>query len=219
MRLPRRLRDVHVAATPPDGKPIPLPYGPQGPQGPAGATGATGPTGPAGPTGATGATGASGAQGLQGATGPQGATGATGPAGPSPTLARSNASPTTAAPLASASLAVMPEMTLTITTHGFDVVANFSATLSIVPPLLLANTAVTVQLYVDGVAQPKTLRTASVTAAVSTVSLDGDVVAFSSRVTGLSAGSHTFDVRWVRTGTGAAACVGLQRSFDVIEVL
>ncbi len=71
--------------------------GPTGPAGPAGATGATGATGPAGtvgstgsagpagptgPTGAAGATGPAGQAGATGAAGPVGITGPTGPTGP-----------------------------------------------------------------------------------------------------------------------------------------
>ena len=55
--------------------------GPTGPTGPVGATGPTGPPGPLGPTGTTGPTGPTGAIGATGPTGPTGAIGATGPTG------------------------------------------------------------------------------------------------------------------------------------------
>lgn len=56
--------------------------GPQGPQGPQGATGAVGPQGPIGPVGPVGATGATGATGAVGPAGPQGPVGPAGPQGP-----------------------------------------------------------------------------------------------------------------------------------------
>ena len=57
------------------------PQGPTGPQGPAGPTGPQGPAGPMGLQGPQGAQGPAGPQGSIGSTGPQGATGAQGPAG------------------------------------------------------------------------------------------------------------------------------------------
>ncbi len=121
--------------------------GPVGPQGPMGAQGATGPIGPQGPAGATGATGPQGPTGATGATGPQG------PAGTADSLYASSGAQTVAdatiIPLTLTS--ATPDTVMSVATNAVSLPAG-SYLVSYGANGTSAGTALSVQLYQDGVA-------------------------------------------------------------------
>lgn len=125
-------------------------------------------------------------------------------------LARDSTTASTSDPTqASATPAVIPEMTLTVTTVGGDVVLAFDMGLE-----LQDGDAGTIQLYVDGVAVASTLRDMVFNVVAGNVDGSPSIGAL---VEDLAAGSHTFDVRWAATA-GSMRCNGLQRSLRVFEM-
>ncbi len=117
----------------------------------------------------------------------------------------------------SASFVVIPQMTLTVTTQGGDVRVALGCTFN-----LQDNDSFDIQLFSDAVAIPGTLRHlefhgASGLLGLNPGSLDGSQASLDTVVTGLSAGSHTFDARWKRTA-GTARARTTERQFQVFEV-
>lgn len=113
--------------------------------------------------------------------------------------------------------AVIPQMTVTLTTQGRHVFVSFSGSFN-----LQHNDSFDLQVYQDGVAVAGTLRRvnfiASTGALVSTGSIPGFPVALVTLIPLVSAGSHTFDVRWSVAGGTARARLA-ERRLTVHEVL
>lgn len=125
-------------------------------------------------------------------------------------FAREAATPTTSAPTKTNSTpATIPEMTITHNVVGGDVLVSFSMGLE-----MQDGDAGTIQLYVDGSAVAHTLRELAFD--VVSGHIDGSP-AFSALITGLSAGSHVFDVRWACTA-GTLRANALERSLYVVEI-
>jgi hypothetical protein len=171
------------------------PTGATGPAGPTGPTGPMGPTGPTGPTGATGPAGPTGPTGPMGPTGPTGPTGATGPAGPTgptgPTgvVLNQAAAGTTDVSTNSTTYVTIPDMSITPTTSGGDVLVVFTATVSNSDVSAYAD----IGLFVDNVERFRIrLHTKATEEPVSLTHL----------VTGLGAGSHPFEIRWRSSSSG-----------------
>lgn len=132
---------------------------------------------------------------------------------------RGTAMGSTSAPTqSSSSFAVIPEMSLTLTTRGGDVLVRFNGTFNL---LNLDNWDVAI--FVDGVEYNGTRRTAGFTSAAGALglvlgTLDGMVTTLDAFVTGLAAGSHTFTVQW-KKNAGTARAIGTQRRLDCVEIL
>lgn len=126
--------------------------------------------------------------------------------------AASTASPTTS----SGTPAVIPEMSVTVTTTGGDAIVSFSGSFD-----LHSGDAGTVQLYVDGSAVPDALRTLAYTGSQGLndppPSVGGATLSFAMLAAGLAAGEHTFEARWAATA-GSLRAIGTQRSVYVVEV-
>ncbi len=137
---------------------------------------------------------------------------------PSGASARSSTTGVTSAPTqASGTPAVIPEMTLTLTTQGGSLDVDFSCAFDV-----RSGDAGTVQLYLDGVALSGTIRTISYTGSSGVLglvpgSIGGLPVAVSWRIDNLAAGSHTVDARWART-SGTLRAVTTQRSISAVEI-
>lgn len=119
------------------------------------------------------------------------------------TVGGSTSSPTRSA----ATYAVIPEMTLDITTIGGDVEINFGGTFA---GSTLGNYSVAV--HKDGTIIPATLR--SVT---STNNGYFQTLSLSYIDPAPSAAAHTYDVRWISDGTNVVTAVTTQRSLSVKE--
>jgi hypothetical protein len=188
--------------------------GATGATGPTGATGAAGATGATGPQGPTGATGAQGSTGATGATGAVGATGATGPKGPGG--ARASVIGSTSGPTrTTATFAVLPEMTATISTSGGDVELSFSGSFS-----FLTGDAFDFALFMDGSEIAGSRRHEAYTSSQGLLDPTGSdtrTVEITFLVQSVTSGSHTFDVRWAQAA-GTATAVGTERSFFALEI-
>lgn len=118
-------------------------------------------------------------------------------------VAGSTSGPTTA----SGSYVVIPEMTLTLNTNGKNVLIQFSSSFN-----LQAADGFDFSIHVDGAENvPSKRHMESATAIAAVV---GSTMAL---ITGLAAGSHTFDVRWKATA-GSARAVGILRSLIITEL-
>jgi len=128
---------------------------------------------------------------------------------------KSNAVGSTSTPsTSSTSFAVIPEMTLTITTNGNKVLINFSATADILGSTVTA-TAI-FAIFRDGIQlsqnmeQQFTSANMAVWANMAITFIDAP-----------SAGSHTYDIRW-RVGSGSAGTtitsLGTSRTLQVVEL-
>ncbi len=113
--------------------------------------------------------------------------------------------------------AVLPEMTMTGSPTGGRCILFFSGQFALNSTLLNSD-GVEVTFYLDGAEIDTKFRRGE---AISGIALNATAVnlvatAFTAPLTG----SHTFEVRWRRTGTQAtAAFVSTTRNFGVIEVL
>lgn len=117
----------------------------------------------------------------------------------------------------SASFQVIPEMTITFTSIQLDAHAIFSCTFR-----MISGDNFDIAIFVDGVEYPGTRRHMQFTGAsgvlgLSPGSIDGTSGITHALISGLSAASHTIDVRWSRSA-GTARCVGTQRKLIVKEV-
>lgn len=117
----------------------------------------------------------------------------------------------------SATFVLMPEMTLTRTTVGGDLVVDFGMSARVTGTLVLADT-IEVTIFLDGIEVPSSRRAIGYNIAVTLdVTLDLTIQTLLSTV---AAGSHTVEVRWRRPGaTGAARCEGTRRSLRVLELM
>ena len=183
--------------------------GPSGADGADGVDGAVGPAGPVGPMGPAGADGATGPAGADGATGPAGPQG---PPGPSGSTNATQVVGTIDASTSSSTYATMPALTVTMSIATGKALINFSTTVAHSRSQRESNYAI----FVDG--------TQYFTAAVSSQTADDKMnVGFTYLVTGLSNGSHTFEIRWLITNPDAtarqfAATWGMGRVLGVTEV-
>lgn len=115
---------------------------------------------------------------------------------------------TTSGPtITSATYAVIPEMTSTITTQGNKVMIIFTGTLT-------NNTTATsgfVSVFVDGVQSSPDISYSVATAGQSTpLTLTW--------LTAPSAASHTFDIRWKSNGVARLTAIGTSRTLQVVEL-
>lgn len=171
--------------------------GPQGDTGDPGAAGATGAKGDTGDTGPQGATGAAGAKGDTGDTGPQGptgaagATGATGASGASgATVFVQTAADVSIADVNTTSSSYSDLLTVTLTiSSGTKIIILASWSTAVTSGSGTSNWA----LHIDGV-QEKGLG--------SNLTKHGGVW----EKTGLSAGSHTFAIKWKQAGGATLTC-------------
>lgn len=125
-------------------------------------------------------------------------------------LVRSKTTATTSAPTtASATPAVIPEMTITCTTVGGEVVVLYSMGLNV-----LDGDAGEIQLYVDGSPVASTLRTISFDVVAGS---NNSAPGFTALVTGLSVGAHTFEAQW-RATAGSLRANGTQRGMQLFEI-
>lgn len=136
---------------------------------------------------------------------------------PSGSSARGSAVGTTSAPTqGSGTPAVIPEMTLTLTTAGGSLDVNFSMSLDV-----HSNDSGTIQFYLDTVAIAGTIRTIDYTSSQGALdpagSIGGYTFALSWRCDSLAAGSHTIDARWARTG-GTLRAITTQRMIKAVEI-
>jgi len=127
------------------------------------------------------------------------------------TVTGSTANPTSA----NAAFVVIPEMTLTVTTIGGQLLALFDADFHIAAVADNFNYA----LFLDGVEIAGTRRQVSCNLAVTLGLLTVDTLAPCSAhaLITLAAGSHTVDTRWAAIG-GSARANDTQRKLTVIEL-
>lgn len=134
---------------------------------------------------------------------------------PVPASASANGS-TSAPTTTSGSFVVIPEMTVTMIVTFGTVSVQFSGCFN-----LQHNDNWAYAVFVDGVEAAGARRNMnlvmSIGALVTTGSIPGMEASVHHLATGLSAGSHTFDVRWIVTG-GTARAVGTQRKIVATEV-
>jgi hypothetical protein len=135
---------------------------------------------------------------------------------PVPAMASANGS-TSAPTTTSGSFVVIPEMTVTLTIPAGSVKVDFSGCFN-----MQHNDNWAYAMFVDGVEASGTRRNMQLVMSTGALVSVGDHPAMEASThhlaTGLSAGSHTFDVRWFVTG-GAARAVGTQRKLIAIEVI
>ncbi len=114
------------------------------------------------------------------------------------------------------SYAVIPEMTATLTTYDHDVMLDFtmSAALEHLDDF-------TVALFCDGTLLEGSERRVSFVSAtgagVTLGSIPGAHVSIAHLAQGISAGSHTFDARWI-VAAGSARANGTMRTLRAVEV-
>lgn len=118
----------------------------------------------------------------------------------------------------SASFIVIPEMTITNAIRNNNVLILFCATFN-----LVSGDNFNLAIFVDGVEAAGTRRTIAFTGAsgllgLSPGSIGGYDVSLHHIATGLSVGSHTFEVRWAAM-SGAARAVSTNRKIIVAEVI
>jgi hypothetical protein len=108
-------------------------------------------------------------------------------------------------------------MTLTVTTHGGNVLVLFDGSFD-----LQSGDDWLVSIFVDGAQNSASEREAKFFGGSLLGLTPSEVQAIpivcSALVTGLAAGSHTFDARW-RSLAGAARALDTQRQLAVVEVL
>ncbi len=90
-----------------------------------------------------------------------------------------------------------PSITLTVVGTGAPVYINFDANFDIASGTG-SNTALNVQLFIDGVAQGDASR--GIAEVLFGSSTEKHRISFQRRKTGLSAGSHTFKLQWKTSG-------------------
>ena len=180
--------------------------------GPAGPTGATGPVGPAGPTGATGPVGPAGPTGATGAVGPAGPTGATGPTG----IITKYHLYGTAGRLAvtSTTATLQPGLTQTFVLAG---AANVMIWATVGGRTTLTGSAnysnVDMIVYVDGAFLPSggwnrfQVNNSSVSNGFNTCAINTMV--------SLAAGSHTVEIRTLRSAGTSPVDIGGNATVDV----
>lgn len=125
---------------------------------------------------------------------------------------------TTSAPTqTSGTYAVIPEMTLTVTTHGGNVLVAFDGSFD-----LQSGDDWLVSIFVDGAQNSASEREAKFFGGsllgLTPAEVQAVPIGCSALVTGLAAGSHTFDARWRRLA-GTARALSTQRQLSVVEVL
>lgn len=130
-------------------------------------------------------------------------------------LARGSTVASTSGPSTSSGTpAVIPQMTLTLTTVGGVVLVAFTGTFT-----LLTADAGTIALYVDGVEVASSNRGIAYVSSAGALDPAASIVAnygFVELLDALAPGSHTFDVRWAATG-GSIRGVGIKRHLVVEE--
>lgn len=117
----------------------------------------------------------------------------------------------------SGTFAVIPQMTITMTTQGSVVLVEFSGTFNV-----QNNDSFNIQVFSDGVAVTGTMRHvefhgASGLLGLAPGSIDGLPVSVQALITGLSEASHTFDVRW-EADAGTARARTTERKIIVMEL-
>lgn len=114
-----------------------------------------------------------------------------------------------------ASFVVVPEMTTSLSISTGRAQLVFSGTFDV-----RDGDSFDLALFVDGAEQSGSRRRVEYQSAqlISIVPgrIPADTLSLTWGATGLSAGSHTFSVRWARVG-GTARCVGVMRSLEVNE--
>ena len=171
------------------------------------------PTGVTGPLGVTGATGPQGVTGPQGATGPRGATGPTAPVSGSSSAAGVTSGPTTA----SATYVVVPEMTVSFVTGGTrPVFVLFQGSFNI-----RDGDNWFISIFVDGVqvaaSEMNNHFFGGSLLGLTPAQINAGFAGCRALVTGLSAASHTFDVRWKVTA-GSARAITTERQITAFEI-
>lgn len=131
--------------------------------------------------------------------------------------ARGQANGSTSAPTSTnASFVLIPEMTVTITTQGGDVLVTFTSSFN-----LQSGDNWDFAIYTDSSLQTGTQRHVEFHGGsligLTPATFDGYATCITFLVTGLAAGSHTFEARWSRAA-GTARCVGTQRNIVALEV-
>lgn len=205
-----------------------------GPPGTQGITGSPGPTGPPifleadeGSEGPVGAPGLRGITGDPGPTGPavfleadiiEGEIGPPGVPAQPVTLAKGVSLGSTADPTSTgAAFAVIPQMTLTLSTTRATVFASFVGTVQV----LSADTWV-LAIFLDAAEVTGTRQTVNFFGGsligLLPARLDSIPVSTQALITGLAGGTHTIDIRWAVTA-GTARAVGTQRSLICVEIL
>ena len=114
----------------------------------------------------------------------------------------------------SGTFSLLPEMTITANTNGGDVLLMFQGAFN-----LQINDDLIISPFVDSVEISTThrIRLAIVAGILSSVEVTM-VGSINVLATGLSAGSHTFDIRWLASG-GTARAYLTQRVFNIVEVI
>lgn len=125
---------------------------------------------------------------------------------------------TTSAPTSTnASFVVIPEMTLSLTTHGQPAVVIFNGAFN-----LQNGDAWNAAIYVDGVQNAASLRHTEFFGGsllgLVPANMPGYTKTLFAFVAGLSSASHTFDVRWA-VSAGTARALSTQRTLTVFEFI
>lgn len=131
--------------------------------------------------------------------------------------ARGQANGSTSAPTTtSGTFAVIAEMTVTITTQGGDVQVTFNGDFNV-----QNGDSFDIAVFTDTVEQTGTRRHVEFFGGsllgLTPANIPGIPLSLTAFVTGLAAGSHTFDVRWARTA-GTARAFTTQRNIQALEV-
>lgn len=135
------------------------------------------------------------------------------------TLYKGMASGSTSSPFTTSnSFVALPEMTLTGTTSGGNLIIDFQGTFSVTATLILGD-SVEIAVFLDG-SQVTAIPVQGASIALGLTVSTTMPLGISGYLTGVSAGSHTVDIRYRRPGgTGAARSVSTQRCLRVVEVL
>jgi hypothetical protein len=116
-----------------------------------------------------------------------------------------------------AAFAVIPEMTVTMTTRVPEVWVSFNGTVEV-----LDGDDWDVAIFSDGVEVTGTRRNidffGGAIVGLAPARIDGFPAGLHALVTGLVSGAHTFDVRW-KVNVGTARATGAERSIIAFEVL
>ena len=113
---------------------------------------------------------------------------------------------------------VIPQMTLTLTTHGGDLLVHFDCSFN-----LQDDDDWDMAMFLDTVQVSNSERHMEFHASDGVIgivpgSMDGAVGSIQALLTGLSAGSHTVDIRW-KANAGSARANGTQRWISAVEIL
>lgn len=117
----------------------------------------------------------------------------------------------------SAVFVVIPEMTVTMITRGKDVWVSFNSTVEV-----LSDDDWDLAIFLDGVEVASTRRNVDFFGGfilgLAPARIDGFPATLQALITGVTAASHTFDVRW-KVNAGSARATAIERNLIAFEII